>query len=760
VFGDAVRGRTTAIAVALLFVTACSDSPGPDTAPPAAVTDLAVASGTDSSLTVTWTAPGDDGSRGQAASYDLRYSLSPLPAGWDTALAVTGLAPPRRAGLPETVTVAQLESHQVYRLALKTLDDAGNVSGLSNIVEAETGDLTPPGRIVDLRTENPAPHAVTLVFTATGDNGNVGQAAAYLVRHAATTITEATWDAATPFEVTQAPQPAGAAESIRVTELNPGEVLHFAVRAEDDAGLLGLVSNDAVATLPADAVPPAAITDLAVTSTSPFAATLTWTAPGDDGDEGRAASYLVRYADAAITEATWGQATTVGVLLTPRPSGEAEQMVLTDLPGDRILWFAVRAVDAAGNQGAVSNSPSGHIRREPRTWEIRVDGSGDAPAIQAGIDSASDGDIVLVHPGTYYEHVDFHGENVQLRSADGPEATILDGSQEPGSVVAFRSGETREATIEGFTITGGSGTFLADLALTVGGGIYCQDSSPTIIGNTIRDNVAGFPGRGTGGGLDIDGSRGFRPLVSPLVEGNVFDGNRVATNGGGMTIADANVTISGNIFHQNECRYDGGAIYLAMSEPGTAQFNDNEFWENVAGDHGGAIEAGQQGLQSQPLLIQGNLFVRNEAHGEDLPSDSGTGGAISMRGWSGTISSNTFVDNVGTGGAPCTGGALLLASGTLSVYVERNIFASSQGCAVACRGDASGTQLTGNIFWANDPANVGNATGCFPYSASANLFADPLFCDPARDDYHVRSDSPALSDTLVIGAYDTPGCGP
>ena len=48
-----------------------------DTTPPATVADLTPSNVTTTSVTLTWTAPGDDGLTGTAASYDIRYSTVP-----------------------------------------------------------------------------------------------------------------------------------------------------------------------------------------------------------------------------------------------------------------------------------------------------------------------------------------------------------------------------------------------------------------------------------------------------------------------------------------------------------------------------------------------------------------------------------------------------------------------------------------------------------------------------------------------------------
>jgi len=101
-----------------------------------------------------------------------------------------------------------------------------------------------------------------------------------------------------------------------------------------------------------------------------------------------------------------------------------------------------------------------------KVWEV----PGDCPTIQAGIDSCSTGDTVMVSPGTYVENIDFLGKAIVVVSLYGPDSTVIDGNQE-GSVVTFANGESVHSVIEGFTITNGSGTFF-DPYWEYGGGRY------------------------------------------------------------------------------------------------------------------------------------------------------------------------------------------------------------------------------------------------------------------------------------------------
>ena len=127
-------------ALSVALVLGCANDPTDvdddepdDLIPPATVTDLQVVAPTPASLTLQWTAPGDDGAEGFASSYDLRRAQEMItPENFADAVRIDLENPPLPPGVAEDVTVDPLEQGQTYYFALKAYDDAGNVSGLSN----------------------------------------------------------------------------------------------------------------------------------------------------------------------------------------------------------------------------------------------------------------------------------------------------------------------------------------------------------------------------------------------------------------------------------------------------------------------------------------------------------------------------------------------------------------------------------------------------------------------------------------------------
>src|SRR5438034_10672477 len=76
----------------------------------------------------------------------------------------------------------------------------------------------------------------------------------------------------------------------------------------------------------------------------------------------------------------------------------------------------------------------------------------DQPTIQAAINIASNGDTVLVAPGTYYENINFMGKAITVTSSGGPSVTTINGNA-AGSVVTLDTNEGSSSVLSGFTIT-------------------------------------------------------------------------------------------------------------------------------------------------------------------------------------------------------------------------------------------------------------------------------------------------------------------
>ncbi len=227
-------------------------TPPADTTPPAAVTNLATSSPTSNSITLTWTAPGDDGSTGTATSYDIRYSTATITdTNWASATQVSGEPTPLVAGTNQSMVVSGLSAATTYYFALKTSDEVPNVSALSNVPSGTTtaaGDTTPPAAVTNLATSSPTSGSITLTWTAPGDDGNTGTATTYDIRYSTSTINDSNWASATQVSGEPTPLVAGTNQSMVISGLSASTTYYFAMKTADEVPNWSTLSNVASGT--------------------------------------------------------------------------------------------------------------------------------------------------------------------------------------------------------------------------------------------------------------------------------------------------------------------------------------------------------------------------------------------------------------------------------------------------------------------------------------------------------------------------------
>jgi subtilisin family serine protease len=186
--------------------------------------------------------------------------LSTLPGNSYGQLSGTSMATPHVSGVcalirsvAPGVPVAQLKN-----ILLSSVDHIASMNGrvVSNgrlnafFAIAEPDDV-PPGAIADLATSDAGSNTMVLNWTATGDDGAAGTANSYDVRYSASPINDGNFAAATRAGNAPTPSAAGSAETMEVHGLAPSTTYFFAVKAADEWGNPGPISNIATGlTLP------------------------------------------------------------------------------------------------------------------------------------------------------------------------------------------------------------------------------------------------------------------------------------------------------------------------------------------------------------------------------------------------------------------------------------------------------------------------------------------------------------------------------
>jgi len=349
---------------------------------------------------------------------------------------------------------------------------------------------------------------------------------------------------------------------------------------------------------------------------------------------------------------------------------------------------------------------------------IRV--PGDFGTIQLAVNSASEGDTVLVESGTYAgpgnHDIDFGGVNLTLLSEAGPAATTID-CQSVGRGFYFHSGETVDSVVEGFRITNG-GT-------QRGGGIRCEAASGVTVRNCMFDNNVASSG---GGGINCaEGS-------ALVVENVTFEANTALRGGGIMASGGSTLTLDDVRFVQNTASLSAGM----RCEGAPAMLYDVTFESNLAYETVGGFAAFDGMYSLTNVVFRGNSAT--------------VCGGFSGANVTATITNCTFALNAATQGT-----VLNCEAGSDFDVVNSVISYQLAGETVHCDPAAS-LSITRSCIY----SNAGGDSLCG--NNSDNIFVDPLFCDMWSGDLRVYAASPCLPDNNgwgeLLGATGETCSGP
>jgi hypothetical protein len=418
-------------------------------------------------------------------------------------------------------------------------------------------------------------------------------------------------------------------------------------------------------------------------------------------------------------------------------------------PGERTLK-AILGLFATLALVSAFASASSHAE----TYDVRPDGTGDFPTIQAAIDAAQDGDVIELANGSFTGDgnwdLSFRGKAITVRSKSGdPNLCRIHLQGTPHRGFIFESGEGSESFLSGIKI---GYSYEVD---GPGGGILCRfGSSPTVQNCVIYSCNAkyGYPG----GGVSCSWS-------SPTFSECTFTGNS-GTSGGGVESTDSFLTFNDCVFWNNAT--DGGSGGGMQILRGAVRLTGCLFDRNGADELGGAVNSVDAHLE-----LTDCVFIKNEVW-------HAGGGAISCSGGDLDLQFCSFLENYGDFGpttircpdAPavlrnCTfygnwGYQLpgpVMALGGDSEVRQTIIAFNPIGVPIQC-GDGPVELSCCDIYGNED----GNWVGCIgsQFGVNGNISEDPIFCDAENGDLTLRSDSPCLPWTPPNEECDLIGAWP
>jgi hypothetical protein len=397
--------------------------------------------------------------------------------------------------------------------------------------------------------------------------------------------------------------------------------------------------------------------------------------------------------------------------------------------------------------------------------------SGCFSTIQAAVNAASDGDTIMIAPGTYAGGVTID-VSVTIEGA-GAHNTIISGGGPVLTIGAFDASSEPTVSLSGLTITGG---------------VTHSSFASTLF--TGQEGVIAL-----GGGISVPPATGFAPGGTVAIANSVISGNTVApttaVDSGLPCPADITITcINGDLPFAQAA---GGGIntFGAMTLTNTTVSNNQAGGTGVASDVGpGGITSIEGGLTLKNSTVTDNQAIASAPNGRSAET-----GGVAVFGGTLTVDGSRISDNNASlstsmpsdipGGTLAIAGGMHVGGGVSAATVSNTTVSGNSISATNTVGDANafsgglhtdGTFALGNDVISNNTVTVatldgstGNAAGdsgagewagtvtntrVFGNSVSASSIAGDAIADAGAttfagsmtnseiSDNHVRASSP------------------
>jgi len=385
---------------------------------------------------------------------------------------------------------------------------------------------------------------------------------------------------------------------------------------------------------------------------------------------------------------------------------------------------------------AVIDNLAVSLHSAPVTISVRPNST----TIQAAIDAAGDGDVIELARGTYSgpgnHDIDFRGKAIRVQGVAGAARdTIIDCGGSAASADGsyrgfyFHLSEGADSVLSDVTIRGGRvfGSQVPPDPLRspspmnpIGGGIYCEGSSPTIVNCIIRDCGAEI-----GGGI---GGVAAEPEIADCVIEECFAGKLGTVGSSGR----------------------GGAIGLIGNS--TATIRKCIIRDNSGNNNSNSCGAGMYFQHSDATVVGCVISENTTSPGRGGGAYCGGTATVTFRNC--TYSTNTA--NAGAG--ICAEWAMGMGLPRCHVDVINCTIARNRLMGSATATSASGLQsngadvvVTSSILWLNEGGKALAITDSAMrdsvtysgieggYQGLGNTSANPCFADADNDDYHLQS---------------------